>query len=145
MKPILKHLTSSSSKKISIANWSTTFISFATKSCATNSHGAASWSSVTVDRRHCLTSRSHHGSSCDRCVCAQLCPTLCDSTDCSRPLSQPPPHLTQALLFMRFPRHENWGGLPFPAPGDLPDPGIESLGELLLLQTCARDPAKGST
>ena len=28
MKPILKHLTSSSSKKISIANWSTTFISF---------------------------------------------------------------------------------------------------------------------
>ena len=31
----------------------------------------------------------------------------------------------QALLFMGFPRQEYWSGLPFPAPGDLPDPGIE--------------------
>ena len=26
---------------------------------------------------------------------------------------------------MGFPRQEHWGGLPFPSPGDLPDPGIE--------------------
>jgi len=26
---------------------------------------------------------------------------------------------------MRFPRQEYWGELPFPAPGDLPDPGIK--------------------
>ena len=26
---------------------------------------------------------------------------------------------------MGFPRLEYWGGLPFPTPGDLPDPGIE--------------------
>jgi len=26
---------------------------------------------------------------------------------------------------MRFCRQEYWGGLPFPPPGDLPDPGIE--------------------
>ena len=26
---------------------------------------------------------------------------------------------------MKFSRQENWGGLPFPSPGDLPDPGIE--------------------
>ena len=26
---------------------------------------------------------------------------------------------------MRFPRQEYWSELPFPAPGDLPDPGIE--------------------
>ena len=26
---------------------------------------------------------------------------------------------------MRFPRQEFWSGLPFPSPGDLPDPGIE--------------------
>ena len=26
---------------------------------------------------------------------------------------------------MGFPRQESWGGLPFPFPGDLPDPGIE--------------------
>ena len=31
---------------------------------------------------------------------------------------------------MEFPREEDWGGLPFPPPGALPDPGINpaSLG-----------------
>ena len=32
----------------------------------------------------------------------------------------------QALLSMGFSRQEYWSGLPCPAPGDLPDPGIES-------------------
>ena len=31
----------------------------------------------------------------------------------------------QAPLSMRFPRSEEWSGLPFPPPGDLPDPGIK--------------------
>ena len=31
----------------------------------------------------------------------------------------------QAPLFMEFSRQECWSGLPFPSPGDLPDPGIE--------------------
>ena len=31
----------------------------------------------------------------------------------------------QAPLSMGFPRQENWSGLPFPPPGDLPDPGME--------------------
>ena len=26
---------------------------------------------------------------------------------------------------MGFPRQEHWSGLPFPPPGDLPDPGIK--------------------
>jgi len=26
---------------------------------------------------------------------------------------------------MGFPRQEYWSGLPFPSPGDLPDPGME--------------------
>ena len=52
------------------------------------------------------------------CVCvlfAQSCPTLCDPMDvaCQDPLS------------MGFPRQEYWSGLPFPPPGNLPDPGIE--------------------
>ena len=36
----------------------------------------------------------------------------------------------QAPLPMGFPRQENWSGLPFPSPGDLPHPGNEpaSLG-----------------
>ena len=31
----------------------------------------------------------------------------------------------QAPLFMQFLRQEHWRGLPFPPPGDLPDPGIK--------------------
>ena len=31
----------------------------------------------------------------------------------------------QAPLFMGFSRKEYWSGLPFPSPGDLPDPRIE--------------------
>ena len=31
----------------------------------------------------------------------------------------------QTLLSMGFPRQEYWSGLPFPPPGNLPDPGIE--------------------
>ena len=31
----------------------------------------------------------------------------------------------QAPLSMGFPRQEYWSGLPFPSPGDLPDPGVE--------------------
>ena len=26
---------------------------------------------------------------------------------------------------MEFSRYEHWTGLPFPSPGDLPDPGVE--------------------
>ena len=32
----------------------------------------------------------------------------------------------QAPLPMGFPHEEYWSGLPFPSPGDLPNPGIES-------------------
>ena len=46
---------------------------------------------------------------------AQSCPTLCDPMDCS--LSGSSTHgIFQA---------ECWSGLPFPSPGDLPNPGIE--------------------
>ena len=31
----------------------------------------------------------------------------------------------QAPLSMGFSRQEYWSGLPFPSPGDLPDPGLE--------------------
>ena len=31
----------------------------------------------------------------------------------------------RAPLSMGFSRQEHWSGLPFPSPGDLPDPGIE--------------------
>ena len=34
---------------------------------------------------------------------------------------------SQAPLSMGLPWQEYWSGLPFPPPGDLPDPGIESV------------------
>ena len=49
-------------------------------------------------------------------VHVQLCPTLCDPMDCSLPGSS---------VFMEFSRQECWSELPFPSPGDLPDPGIK--------------------
>ena len=33
----------------------------------------------------------------------------------------------QAPLSVGFPRQEYWSGLPFPPPGDLPDPGMETV------------------
>ena len=32
---------------------------------------------------------------------------------------------SQAPLSLGFPSQEYWSGLPFPSPGDLPNPGIE--------------------
>ena len=49
------------------------------------------------------------------CVCAQSYPTLCNPWTVGH----------QAPLSMGFSRQEYWTGLPFPPPGDLPDPGIE--------------------
>ena len=46
---------------------------------------------------------------------SQLCPTPLILRTVAR----------QAPLFMRFPRQEYWSGLPFPSPGDHPDPGIQ--------------------
>ena len=38
----------------------------------------------------------------------------------------------QAPLSMGFSRQEHWSGLPFPSPGDLPDPGIKPMSLCLL-------------
>ena len=53
---------------------------------------------------------------------AQSCPTLCDPIDCSLPGSS---------LSMGFSRQDYWSGLPFPSPGDLTDPGTESMSSAL--------------
>ena len=46
------------------------------------------------------------------------------STSCST-LVTPWTVACQAPVSMGFPRQEYWSGLPFPSPGNLPDPGIE--------------------
>ena len=45
----------------------------------------------------------------------QLCPTLCDPMDCAY----------RASLPTEFSRQAYGSGLPFPTPGDLPNPGIK--------------------
>ena len=101
---------------------------------------------------------------------AQSCPTLCDPTDRSPPGSSvhgilqarvlewvafPSPCVSfscvqifvipwtvalQAPLFMEFSRQEYWSGLPFPSPGDLPDPGIESMSPVLQADSLPSEP-----
>ena len=46
----------------------------------------------------------------------------------------------QAPPFMGFSRQEYWSGLPFPSPGDLPDPGIESRSPALQADTLTSEP-----
>ena len=41
----------------------------------------------------------------------------------------------QPPLSMGFPRQEYWSELPFPSPGDLPNPGIESGSPVLLVDS----------
>ena len=43
----------------------------------------------------------------------------------------PWPVVHKAPLSNDFSRQENWSGLPFPPPGDLPDPGIKPLSPTL--------------
>ena len=55
----------------------------------------------------------------------QSSPTLCDPTDCSLPGSS-----VHGIFQAGY-----WSGLPFPSPGDLPDPGIEPRSPTLWADT----------
>ena len=46
----------------------------------------------------------------------------------------------QAPLPMEFSRQEYWKGLPFPSPGDLPDPGIKPRPPALQADSLASEP-----
>ena len=46
----------------------------------------------------------------------------------------------QASLSVGFSRQEYWSGLPFPSPGDLPDPGIEPRSPALQADTLPSEP-----
>ena len=71
---------------------------------------------LTHSRTHTLISpKSGQSLELTVSLVAQSCPTLCDPWTVA----------CQAPLYMEFFRQEYWCGLPFPAPGDLPNPGIE--------------------
>ena len=46
---------------------------------------------------------------------------------------------------MRFSRQEYWSGLPFPSPGDLPDPGIEPGSPALQADALPSEPIEVET
>ena len=46
----------------------------------------------------------------------------------------------QAPPSIGFSRQEDWSGLPFPSPGDLPDPGIEPGSSALQADTLPSEP-----
>ena len=62
----------------------------------------------------CFIFNSH---ACVHAKSLQLCPTVCDLMDCS-----PPGSSVHGILQAR---------LPYPSPGDLPDPGIEPVSPAL--------------
>ena len=62
---------------------------------------------------------------------AQSYPTVCDLTDCS-----PPGSSVHGILQARI---LEWG-LPFPSPGDLPDPGIEPVSSALQADSLPPEP-----
>ena len=49
-------------------------------------------------------------------------------------------YVWQASLSMGFSRQEYWSGLPFPSPGDLPDPGIKPRSPALQADALASEP-----
>ena len=62
-----------------------------------------------------------HNKICCCCLVTKSCLTLSNAMDCSPPGSS----------VHGFPRQEYWSGLPFPSPGDLPNPGIEHMSPAL--------------
>ena len=50
----------------------------------------------------------------------------------------------QAPLSMEFSRQNYWSGLPFPSPGDLPDPGVEPSSPALQADALLSEPPKGN-
>ena len=46
----------------------------------------------------------------------------------------------QAPLSVEFSRQEYWSGLPFPSPGDLPDPGIKPISPALQADSLPSEP-----
>ena len=73
------------------------------------------------------------------CVCvlvARSCPTLCNPMDCVA---------HQAPLSIEFSRQEYWSGLPFPSPGDLPEPVIRPGSPTLLADSLPSEPPEKTT
>ena len=58
-------------------------------------------------------------------VCVCVCVCVCSAVHSCLVFTTPWTVASQAPLPMEFSREESWIVLPFPTPGDLPDPGIQ--------------------
>ena len=84
--------------------------------------------SITVEAKSHL--QQHYSCGGGGGLVTKLCPTL----------ATPWIVALQTPLSMGFPRQEYWGGLPFPSPGDLPDPGIEPGSPALQVNSLPTEP-----
>ena len=70
------------------------------------------------------------------CVCLQ-------SLSCIQLFAIPWTVARLVPLSRGFPRQEYWSGLPFPSPGPLPDPGIESESRALAVDSLLLSTGRG--
>ena len=71
-----------------------------------------------------------------RVLVTQSCLTLCTPLDCVAHHSP---------LSMEFSRQGYWSGLPFPSPGDLPDPGVKPEPPALQTDSLLSEPSEGTS
>ena len=84
--------------------------------------GGDTW---TATNRQCGSSPNKGGRGCNRKTQNVTCWVCAQSLCHVRLLATPWTGDRQAPPSMGFFRREYWSGLPFPSPGDLPDPGME--------------------
>ena len=70
------------------------------------------------------------------CVCVCACVSCSVMSNCLWPVD----YTSQVSLFMGFSRQEYWSGLPFPPPGDLPDPEMEPRSPTLQADSLLSEP-----
>ena len=69
-----------------------------------------------------------------------ICLSEVKSLSCVRLFASPWTVAHQAPPPMGFSRQEYWSGLPFPSPGDLPDPGIKPRSPALQADALTSEP-----
>ena len=62
------------------------------------------------------------------------------SLGCIQQFAIPCAVVCQAPPYVEFPSQEYWSGLPFPSPGDIPDPGIELRSPTLQVNPLPSEP-----
>ena len=98
------------------------------KKCLFRPSAHFSFLAVVIESLFIGVKQDHFQTMHEKCgggLVAQSCPTLAAPWTAAR----------QALLSVGFSRQEYWSGLPFPSPGDLPNPGIKPGSSALHLPT----------